>query len=220
MPLYPMKAFAGSPSSIRVRNVPRQIGSWKLTSVTFSVVYPDGETKMVSCIPVNNVWVGTIAGSETVGTTENGYTIFASGVDENGNQVNDYVLGKGDIEILDNNGMPTPNQQSHFVKLLSAQSDNLKEGDMFPTSSGYMIQQDGSAHSLGTPFDTISTYITNTLSGYATKEEILPVVESTYTKIQYTDGSISSFDFTGMLRTSDIPNIENTKRIDIGQGVT
>lgn len=205
--MYPMKAFAGSPSSIRVRNVPRQIGSWKITNVVFSVVYPDGQTKSVQCVPVNNIWVGTIDGSDATGTTANGYTIFASGVDENGNQVNDYVLGKGGIEILDNNGMPTPNQQSHFVKLLSAQIDNLKEGNMFPTSSGYMIQQNGSAHPLGTSFDTISAYITNTLSGYATKEEILPAVESTYTKIQYTDGSISSFDFTGELKTSQIPNI-------------
>lgn len=94
---------------------------------------------MVSCIPVNNVWVGTIAGSETVGTTENGYTIFASGVDENGNQVNDYVLGKGGIEILDNNGMPTPSSHSYFVHLLSAESEDPKEGDLYPTLSGYMI---------------------------------------------------------------------------------
>lgn len=45
MPLYPLKAYAGSPTSIRVRNVPKQIGSWKITSVIFTAVYPDGEVK-------------------------------------------------------------------------------------------------------------------------------------------------------------------------------
>ena len=33
-PLYPWKAFVDSPSSVRVRNVPRKIGTWEITAVT------------------------------------------------------------------------------------------------------------------------------------------------------------------------------------------
>ena len=85
MPLFPMKAFAGSPSSIRVRNVPSQIGKWKITGVTFSVVYPDGQVVPTDCVSINNIWVGTVPGTQATGRTINGYTIFASGKDENGN---------------------------------------------------------------------------------------------------------------------------------------
>ena len=34
---------------------------------------------------MGGVWVGTVAGTQTSGTSENGYSIFASGTDENGN---------------------------------------------------------------------------------------------------------------------------------------
>lgn len=167
MPLFPLKAYSGSPSSIRVRNVPKQIGSWKITSVVFTAVYPDGQTKSANCVLVNNIWVGTIAGSDATGTTENGYTIFASGIDESGNQVNDYVLGKGDIEILDSTGVPTPSSHSYFVHLLSAESEDPKEGDLYPTLSGYMIWQDGAAR----PLVNLSDYYQKTETSSAIELE-------------------------------------------------
>lgn len=68
-PLYPLKAFVGSPSSIRVRNAPRRIGDWHLTKVYISAVYPDGQTETVQCVPTGGVWVGTLAGSSAAGTT-------------------------------------------------------------------------------------------------------------------------------------------------------
>ena len=33
MPLYPLRAFVNSPSSLRIRNVPKRIGDWNITSV-------------------------------------------------------------------------------------------------------------------------------------------------------------------------------------------
>jgi len=44
MPLWPMRAYVGSPSSIRVRNVPKKIGDWCINKVTFVVNYPDNTT--------------------------------------------------------------------------------------------------------------------------------------------------------------------------------
>ena len=115
MPLFPMKAFAGSPSSIRVRNVPSQIGKWKITGITFSVIYPDGQVVPTDCVNINHIWVGTVPGTNTTGRTINGYTIFASGKDENGNTVQNYALGKGDVEILDPNGVSDPTETVKFV---------------------------------------------------------------------------------------------------------
>jgi hypothetical protein len=44
MPLFPMRAFEGSPSSIRIRNVPKRIGDWVIDKVYFAVTYPDNTT--------------------------------------------------------------------------------------------------------------------------------------------------------------------------------
>lgn len=33
MPLYPLRAYVNSPSSVRVRNVPKKVGTWDLTEV-------------------------------------------------------------------------------------------------------------------------------------------------------------------------------------------
>lgn len=148
MPLHPMRAFVSSPSSIRVRNVPRRIGDWCIRNVYFTAIYPDGTIKTANCVLVGGVWVGTIEGTTTSGISQNGYTIFADGTDENGNNVTGYILGKGDIEILDADGTLKPDTVRYYVHLLSAEADTPKEGDMWPTSDGYVIWQDGIAHAL------------------------------------------------------------------------
>lgn len=153
MPLYPMRAFVGSPSSIRVRNVPKRIGKWAIESVQFVAAYPDSSIKTSQCVLTGGVWVGTIEGTSTSGTSTNGYTIFASGTDENGEPVTGYVLGKGDIEILEADGTLAPNPTRYYVKLLSAEAETPREGDMYPTADGYVIWQNGQANQLGTPFD-------------------------------------------------------------------
>lgn len=101
MPLFPMRAFEGSPSSVRIRNVPKRIGKWAIDKVYFAVTYPDNTTKTVECLLTGGVWVGTVDGCNTIGSVKNGYSIFADGTDENGNAVNSYCLGKGDVVILD-----------------------------------------------------------------------------------------------------------------------
>ena len=62
MPLYPVRAFVNSPSSIRLRNVPRKIGQWNITSVQIVAAYPDSSIKTANCVLVGGVWVGTIEG--------------------------------------------------------------------------------------------------------------------------------------------------------------
>lgn len=143
MPLDPMVAYVSSPSSIRVRNVPKRIGKWAIESVQFVAAYPDGSIKTAQCVLTGGVWVGTIEGTSTSGTSKNGYTIFASGTDENGNEVENYVLGKGDIEILDADGTLTPGETLAYVHLLSADSTGEKDGDLWQEDGTWKIQQNG-----------------------------------------------------------------------------
>lgn len=112
------------------------------------------------------MWVGTIVGSEGAGYSENGYTVYADGIDENGNAVAGYALGKGDIQILAADGQITPDDSGTrwFVTLLSGESSNPKDGQMFPEDGQYFIWQDGEKHPLGTTLELDSTL---TLSGFA-----------------------------------------------------
>lgn len=149
MPLYPVRAYVNSPTSVRLRNVPKRVGNWNLNSVQIVAVYPDNTIKSANCVLVGNVWVGTIDGCSVSGTTENGFTVFASGIDENGNEVNNYVLGKSLIQILEADGTIHPDASFHYVHLLDEQPTTPKEGDMWPDEEGgFVIYQNGSTHGL------------------------------------------------------------------------
>lgn len=69
MPLFPWRAFVNSPSSLRIRNVPKKIGTWQITAVRLVAAYPDNSIKAANCVLVGGVWVGTIDGSTMSGTS-------------------------------------------------------------------------------------------------------------------------------------------------------
>lgn len=188
LPLKPMFAFVNSPSSIRVRNVPKRIGDWCIRKVYFTAVYPDSTVKTAECVLTGGVWVGTIEGTNISGTSTNGYTIFADGTDENGNNVTGYVLGKGDIEILEADGTLSPDPARYTVKLLSAEATQPREGDMYPTDEGYVIWQDGEAHLLGTPFEQITAYVESAISAKAD----LSAIPSNTSQLSNDSGFITS----------------------------
>ena len=149
MPLFPWRAYLNSPSSLRIRNVPRRVGNWNIDKVYVSAAYPDNSIKSANCVLVGGVWVCTIAGSTSTGFSQNGYTIFADGKDENGNEVTGYVLGKGDITILEADGTITPGEDTYYVHMLSAQPSAPKEGDLWQLSGSWYIYQDGTAYPIG-----------------------------------------------------------------------
>ena len=67
MPLYPWRAYVNSPSSLRVRNVPRKVGNWIIDRVYVTAAYPDNSIKTADCVLVGGVWVCTIEGSSSSG---------------------------------------------------------------------------------------------------------------------------------------------------------
>lgn len=77
--------------------------------------------------------------------------MYASGIDEHGNTVTGYILGKGDVEILETDGTITPGETKVYVHLLSAQADVPADGDLWPDGDGgWWIWQDGEAKEIGT----------------------------------------------------------------------
>ena len=87
LPLEPLYAYVGSPSSIRIRNVPKKIGKWNITRVYVTAIYPNNSTRSADCVLTGGIWTCTIEGTPISGKSQNGYSVFADGIDENGNAV-------------------------------------------------------------------------------------------------------------------------------------
>ena len=102
MPLTPCFAFQGSPTSLRIMGVPKKIAAWEITSVKVVMSLPDNTTKEKEAVRTGNVWVATVDGCEIAGKVTQGYSIVAGGLDEDGNEVTGYILGKGDVFVIEN----------------------------------------------------------------------------------------------------------------------
>lgn len=82
--------------------VPKKIGDWEITSVKVVMSLPDNTTKEKEAVRTGNVWVSTIDGCDIAGKVTQGYSIVAGGLDEDGNEVSGYILGKGDVFVIEN----------------------------------------------------------------------------------------------------------------------
>lgn len=144
VPLKPLYTFIGSPSSVRVRNVPRQIGAWKITRVYVEAIYPDNEIASIQAELVGGVWVATLPAAAAVGSVSNGITIKADGLDEHSVPVEDYVLGKGDYFILDADSTIHSGATTYYLHLIDDVPEHPKKGDM-TVIDGVVKFYDGSA---------------------------------------------------------------------------
>ena len=144
LPLCEFAAFVGSPSHVRVRNVPRGVGNWQITAVYLSVNYPDNSIPSVSLTHVGALWTGTIQGSASAGRSVNGYQITADGVDEDGNAIIGYVLGVGDVIILNRDATISVNGVTYYLHWLDAVPDTPHIGDV-ATIDGSLKLYDGNA---------------------------------------------------------------------------
>lgn len=160
-----------------------------------TATYPDKTQKTAQCVLVGGVWVGTIEGSPTAGSCTNGYTVIADSIDENGNPVNGYVLGRGDVEILKEDGTPIEDP-THFVtddELDTAISSKAEISAVEEVaedvanlanslSDYYTKSETSSAVELDAKFETkadLSTLneVADSLSGYYTKSETSSATE-------------------------------------------
>lgn len=120
--------FVGSPSSVRIANVPERIGNWSLTSVRLFVSYPDNVETERSCVRVNGVWTGTIPAPERAGSVVGGFKVLADGTDENGEPVTGYVLGVGDVRVLNRDN--TEGDTAYPLHLHDETPDEPKKADV------------------------------------------------------------------------------------------
>ena len=161
MPLSPMFAFKDSPSSLRLLEIPKKIGEWNITTVKVAVNYPDNTSTTYTASRNGNVWVVTFNGCSITGKVANGLEILADGTDENGDAVNGYVLGVGDIYILDRDADIEEAVSKHIMKYCDETPETPVAGDVV-VETGTLKFYDG------TQWISIDT----DLQEYATKEEL------------------------------------------------
>ena len=76
-----------------------------------------------------NIWIGTVEGCATSGTSTNGFYVTASGIDENENVITNYVLGAGDLYVKDLDGTIDPERVGTKMYFNDTLPANPKKGD-------------------------------------------------------------------------------------------
>lgn len=131
-PITPFFTFKDSPSSLRIIDVPKSIGDWKITEVRVAIEYPDGVTVARGATRNGNVWVATIEGTSTTGKVVKGCQILANGIDEQGQEVTGYVLGIGDVFVLERDSTISPSDDDEYytVKYCEETPTNPQKGNL------------------------------------------------------------------------------------------
>ena len=130
MPLNPVFSFKGSPSSIRLMDVPQKIGTWDINRVYIKILNPDNGTSIVDCVRIGNAWVGTFLGCDVVGKVKQGIEVLADGINENGEDVDGYVLGIADYIVMDKGQNIDALIEKYNVRFLDELPANASKGDM------------------------------------------------------------------------------------------
>ena len=165
-PLSPVFTFKGSPSSLRILDVPRKIGNWAITAVKVCVSYPDNSIAVSNAVRTGNVWVATFTGCGVSGKTANGIQILADGIDENGDAVTGYVLGVGDLYILERDSSIAADDEKWYVRYCEETPATPAIGDLI-IDNGSVKMFDGEEW----------VVIAADLSTYATKQELNTAIQ-------------------------------------------
>jgi hypothetical protein len=172
VPLSPVFAWRGSASRINVEGVPCLCGSWYVASVSIAVSTPDGKTATYPCQRSSNgIYSATVEATDTPGKSANGITITAT--DEEGK---DFVLGRGDLYILDGAAIPAPGDVSWTVRLLDKKPENPKEGDAYFSDDGTLMVYSGGSWKNTMPSATVPTKVSafENDAGYITSKQVKP----------------------------------------------
>lgn len=104
VPMCPLHVFAGSPATVEICGIPRDIRGVTIEAVTLGVVNADGMATVSNAVRAGGVWTATLPAAafgdnNTAAEVHNGVTVSASGRDETGT-ARCWTLGVGDLVIV------------------------------------------------------------------------------------------------------------------------
>lgn len=208
VPLAPVFVWRGSASRINVEGVPCLCGSWYVNSVSIAVATPDGKTTTYPCARTSNgIYSATIAATDTPGKSANGITITAT--DEAGK---DFVLGRGDLYILDGAAIPAPGDVSWTVRLLDKKPENPKDGDAYFAEDGTLMVYSGGEWRRPMPSITVPTKVSELENdaGYITAKQVKPGSKDGYAADSELADKALSADNANSVAWSGVTNKPNT----------
>lgn len=235
LPLQTVFSSVNSPIHIRLINIPKPIGKSKITEVFVKCAYPDNSTHIEKCSIVSGCYFTTIPACGTSGKSVKGIQVIANGTDQDGNEINGYCLGIGDIVVIDRDGSYYDSGTVHYLHLLSAESAEPQQGDIYHDGSTFKIYDGSEWKPTGNSVIDLSAYAKkqwvedkhyttssyvdsavsskadiSSLTGYATKQW---VEDKDYATSSYVDSQLSS---KADRRTVFVEDSEDDCRIQIG----
>lgn len=146
LPLVEATTFVGSPSTVFVSDVPKAVGSWRISTVKVVATYPDNSAPTVECVKgADGVYVATIPATATSGRVANGLQIIADGIDERGEAVTGYVLGMADFAVFTRDMTIESGGTVWYMHYFDAVPQMPKKGDVAPDGSGGLQFYNGNA---------------------------------------------------------------------------
>ena len=205
MPLKTLFVFVNSPSSVRIIDVPKKIGNWRITKVYVAYNYPDNVSDRKECVLTGGCYVGTIPASTKTGKSVNGYAIVADGIDEDGNDVTGYVLGKGDICVLDADGRIVIDGKTVYLHLLAEMPEDPKDGDVIFANGKWKIWQNGG----WTDFGSSDVAWGNITGDMTNQQDLQQAFDNIGSKLEQAEDSIRTLQSNVTDNTSQIGQIFN-----------
>lgn len=132
MPLGPFYVFTGSAASFTICDIPLPLGVRKVQGVTVRAKNVGGEVRGFAAVRVGSAWgatvpVGFFSASGSVGR---GIVIEASGSDDNGQNVEPWIIGAGDLHVMLMDGSIEPGETTHEMYWHDVKPENPAAGDV------------------------------------------------------------------------------------------
>lgn len=150
MPLEPSAVIHGSAATIGVLDVPRRRCGVDITSVAVTIENADGTADTEPAKLVAGVWCATFPADyfATPGFVQNGVTVTAGGKDEN-EIVREWILGRGDFEVLSAAAVPQPGEYWQNVHYRAEVPNTPVVGDLAKIDGAWKLYTDQGWQTLG-----------------------------------------------------------------------
>lgn len=139
-PQIPFEAccpYSGSAASFTILNVPRPLGKRMVSAVYVELTDVAGVTRSFAATRVGSAWGATVPASAVgeSGIVTGGVCVWASGTDDNGAAVDCWILGTGDLRVLNRDGTVAPDVIRNNVHGYEEKPAAPKNFDLAPASA-------------------------------------------------------------------------------------
>lgn len=151
IPLREIPVFVGSACSVGVVEAPSYFGGVIVSGISVSIQNATGETSTVLAKLSGKMWVATFGPDHfrASGSVRNGLTVTAHGKAEDGETVQEWTLGKGNVCVMEADGAPSPGMSWQNVHLMDEVPDEPQKGDLAKVDGAWRIYTGSSWDAIG-----------------------------------------------------------------------